>query len=170
MEVKPTSSSAPLDLSRWRNVPTILMFAGGAVSLLGLFNPKEFAFSWLLAFMFFLSLCLGALFLVLAHHLFDAGWSVAIRRFCEHIASLLFPWMFFLFIPIALFAKSRIYLWMNSNPATDKALAVKNPLFTMPGFYLVSAGCFAVWWLLTNRLRFWSPPYPTKARVNLPLG
>src|SRR6516164_1852644 len=116
MKVKSTSSSAPLDLSRWRNVPVILMFAGGAVSLLGLFNLKEFAFSWLLAFMFFLSLCLGALFLVLAHHLFDAGWSVAIRRFCEHITSLLFPWMFFLFLPIAFLAKSLIFYWMRSDP------------------------------------------------------
>ena len=157
MEVKTTSSSGPLDLSKWRTVPSILMFAGGAVSLLGLLvDRKEFAFSWLLAFMFFLSLCLGALFLVLAHHLFDAGWSVAIRRFCEHITSLLFPWMFFLFIPIALFARAHVYSWMISNPATDKALAVKHPLFTMPGFYLASVGCFAVWWLLTNRLRFWS--------------
>ena len=43
--------------------------------------------------MFFLSLVLGALFLVMVHHLFDAGWSVAIRRFCEHLACLLFPWM-----------------------------------------------------------------------------
>src|SRR6516164_6657692 len=124
MEVKTTSSSGPLDLSKWRSVPTILMFAGGAVSLLGLLiDRKEFAFSWLLAFMFFLSLCMGALFLVLAHHLFDAGWSVAIRRFCEHIASLLFPWMLYLFIPIALCAKSHIYAWMISNPATNKALA-----------------------------------------------
>ena len=32
---------------------------------------------------------LGALFLVLVHHLTDAGWSVGIRRFNEHLASLL---------------------------------------------------------------------------------
>ena len=41
---------------------------------------SEFAFSWLLAFMFFLSLGLGGLFLVMVHHLVDAGWSVPIRR------------------------------------------------------------------------------------------
>ncbi len=39
--------------------------------------------------MFFLTLALGALFLVIIHHLTDAGWSVATRRFCEHLASLL---------------------------------------------------------------------------------
>ena len=52
-------------------------------------GPAEFGFSWLLAFMFFLSIALGALFLVMVHHLSDAGWSVATRRVCEHIAALL---------------------------------------------------------------------------------
>ena len=41
---------------------------------------QEFGFSWLLAFMFYLSLALGALFLVILHHLTDAGWSVGIRH------------------------------------------------------------------------------------------
>jgi hypothetical protein len=156
MAHKPIAANAPLDLSRWRNVPLILLVAGGIISVIGwIAAPKEFAFSWLLAFMFFLSLCLGALFLVLAHHLFDAGWSVPIRRFCEHIATLLFPWMALAFIPIAIMAKT-IYPWMSANPATDHALAAKQPLFTVPMFYVVAAFCFGVWWLLSNRLRFWS--------------
>ena len=72
------------------------MVVGGALALLGLFvglgvthdGGRQFATAWLLAYMFCLSICLGALFLVIVHHLFDAGWSVSIRRFCEHIASL----------------------------------------------------------------------------------
>src|SRR6266478_4485253 len=106
-------ATQPLDLSRWRNVPAILMGGGALVSLIGLLvNAKEFAYAWLLGFMFFLSLCLGALFLVIVHHLFDAGWSVPIRRFSEHIASLLFPWMALLFLPIVFLAKT-IYPWMS---------------------------------------------------------
>jgi len=156
METKTRTANEPLDLSKWRNVPTILMLAGGALALLGFFvNRQQFAYAWLLAFMFFLSLCLGALFLVLVHHLFDAGWSVPIRRFCEHIASLLFPWMALLFLPIALLPRT-IYGWMSVNPLTDRALAAKQPLFTMPMFYFVSAGCFLIWWFLSNRLRYWS--------------
>lgn len=156
MAHKSIAANAPLDLSRWRKVPQILMVAGGIISVIGwIAAPKEFAFSWLLAFMFFLSICLGAMFLVLAHHLFDAGWSVPIRRFCEHIATLLFPWMAVAFLPIAFMAKT-IYPWMRSNPATDHALAAKQPLFTIPMFYVVAAFCFGVWWLLSNRLRYWS--------------
>src|SRR5215475_7939158 len=101
------SPEAPLDLSKWRNLPFILMGAGGFLALVGFFvNHKAFYYSWLTAFMFYLSLGLGALFLVIAHHLFDAGWSVPIRRFCEHIASMLFPWMALAFLPIAFFAKT----------------------------------------------------------------
>jgi len=78
-----------------------------ALAALGfLIDCGQFAYSWLLSFMFFLSLCLGALFLVIIHHLFDAGWSVPLRRFCEHIASMLFPWLALLFLPIALLAKT----------------------------------------------------------------
>jgi hypothetical protein len=150
----------PLDLSRWRNAPSMLMVVGGTLALVGFFVKREqFAFSWLLAFMFSLSLCLGALFLVLAHHLFDAGWSVPIRRFNEHIASLLFPWMALLFVPIALPSTARIlYPWIGSAEQAhpDHALQAKFPLFTAPGFYLVSAACFGIWWLLTRGLLKWS--------------
>jgi hypothetical protein len=158
MAHQPANRHAPLDLSKWRNVPAILMGVGFVLALIGFFvghDHREFGYAWLLAFMFFLSLCLGALFLVIAHHLFDAGWSVPIRRFCEHIASLLFPWMALLFIPIALLAKT-LYPWMNSRPDTDHALASKLPLFTVPSFYIVAVVLFLVWWILSNRLRYWS--------------
>ncbi len=136
----------------------ILMVCGGALAVVGFFlNSKQFAFSWLLAFMFCLSLCLGALFLVLVHHLFDAGWSVPIRRFNEHIASLLFPWMAVLFVPIALLAKT-LYEWMGPELQAhpNHALQAKSPLFTVPMFYVVAAGCFLIWWVLTRGLRTWS--------------
>jgi hypothetical protein len=153
----------PLDLSNWRKVPTLLLVAGGALALLAAAVSgkndgwREFGFAWLTAFMFFLSLCLGGLFLILMHHLFDAGWSVPLRRINENIASMLFPWMALLFVPIALLAP-KLYEWMGpelqKNP--DHALRAKLPLFTYPGFYGVSAGCFVIWWLLSNRLRYWS--------------
>ncbi len=152
----------PLDLTKWRKLPGQLMAVGGLVAVLGAAvgyvrhgDFREFGYSWLLAFMFYLSIGLGVLFLVLMHHLFDAGWSVATRRFSEHIAALLFPWMAILFIPIALLAPE-LYPWMTSDWHSDHALRAKLPMFTGTGFYLIAALCFAVWWALTNRLRFWS--------------
>lgn len=153
----------PLDLSRWRKLPGRLMGVGAVVSIAGaLYSYQQdgmvtFGFSWLIAFMFFLSLGLGGLFLVLVHHLFDAGWSVAIRRLNEHLATLLFPWLAILFIPIALLSP-RLYTWMQLTAAhtPDHALIAKSPLFTTAGFYIVTAACFAVWWFLSNRLKHWS--------------
>src|ERR1017187_8072157 len=152
----------PLDFSRWRKVPGLLIGAGVVLCLIGILvdyklhgDLKQFGYSWLLAFMFYLSLVLGSAFLVMMHHLFDASWSVGIRRFCEHLACLAFPWMALFFIPIALLAP-KIYHWMTLDPAHDRDLALKWPLFTKPGFYLAAVVCFGVWALLTSRLRYWS--------------
>src|ERR1700690_2942727 len=105
----------PLDLSGWRKLPAVLVVVGGLLSVIGVVvSPEEFRYSWLLSFMFFLTIAIGALFLVMVHHLTDAGWSVATRRVCEHIGSLMFPWLAILFLPIAIFAK-HIYSWMSVN-------------------------------------------------------
>jgi hypothetical protein len=149
------SAPPPLDLSRWRSAPLILIVLGGLGALIGAFvSPTQFGYSWLLAFMFFLSLCLGALFLVLMHHLFDASWSVPIRRFLEQMACLL-PAMAVLFVPIALLAP-KIYPWMTTDPHGDHALHSKHPLFTWAGFYITTVICFVIWWFLSTRLRAWS--------------
>ena len=113
-----TSGVNPL----WARLPLILIVVGGAGAAFGAFtNSTQFGYSYLTAFMFFLSLCLGSLFLVLMHHLFDAGWSVPIRRFLEHIAFLL-PVMGLLFLPIAFLAK-KIYPWMSSVQMAKSAAA-----------------------------------------------
>lgn len=116
---------------------------------------KQFAYSYLVAFMFFLSLCLGALFLVLLHHLFDASWSVTIRRFLEHMAFLL-PVMAVLFLPIALLAP-QIYPWMSLDPThMDHALRAKHAYLNKPMFYLRALLYFAIWSWLSYKLRYWS--------------
>jgi len=152
------NAAAPLDLSRWRLLPTWLIVIGGVGAVAGFFHDRtQFAFSWLLAFMFFLSLCLGGLCLVILHHLFDAAWSVPIRRICEQLACLLFPWMALLFIPIA-FLAPKLYEWMQkiNNHSADHPITAKYPLFTIPGFYIVAAFCFLMWWWISNGLRSWS--------------
>ncbi len=159
----PASARPPLDLSKWHPLPNWLIGVGTVLVALGLVVSglhdgfRQFGYCWLLAFMFFLSLCLGAMFLVLVHHLFDAGWSVPLRRFNEHLACLVFPWMLIFFIPIALLAP-RIYQWMGPQLQAhpDHFLNSKWPMFTLPGFCLSSAACFAVWAVLSRGLRKWS--------------
>ena len=150
----------PLNLTFWRVMPSVLMVLGGILCLIELLcSPRdfgrEFGYCWLTAFMFFVTLSLGAMFLTMIHHLTDAGWSVATRRFCEHIASLLFPWLFVLFIPIILLAP-KIYAWLQLDPHGDRVLIAKMPLFTHSGFTIVSLIFFGIWWLLTGRINYWS--------------
>ena len=161
MSNETTHQSPPLDLSRWRKLPTALVVVGGFLSLIGALisfkqdGGSEFGFSWLLAFMFYYSIVLGALFIVIVHHLTDAGWSVGIRRFSEHLASLLFPWLAILFLPVLIFAK-KIYSWMSLSSATNNLVAAKLPVFTCSGFIITTAIFFGIWWLLTSQLSRWS--------------
>jgi len=166
MASHPISSTTTLDLSRWRKLPGMAIGIGVVFLAIGFFvasrhsaeanegNPMlmQFGYSWLLAFMFYLSLCMGALFLVLAHHLFDASWSVPIRRFCEHMACLTLP-MFFLFIPIALIAwKQPIWEWMHMR-VPDHALTAKAAMLNMPFWYARYFIYFLIWCGLAFGLR-----------------
>lgn len=160
-KLPPGSPAAPaepepdIDLSRWRKIPLLIGVLGGLVLLIGFFrDPRQLGYSYLLGYMFFLSLCLGALFLVLVHHLFDASWSVPIRRYLEHITCA-FPWMFLLFLPIA-FLAPRLYPWMGMAHHPDHALHAKQALFNKPFWYLRAVLYFLIWSGLAWRLRYWS--------------
>jgi len=152
------AADAPLDLSRWRKVPNLLIGAGGLLAIIGwVKNAEQFGYSWLCAYMFYLSFGLGALFLVLVHHLFDASWSVPIRRVVEHLACLAGPVMALLFIPNAVLAP-KIYEWMRrmQTGEIDHSLHAKQALFNVPMFYVTAVVCFVIWFVLSNRLRYWS--------------
>ena len=157
-EVVTTTTQESEETANWRSIPQIAVVIGLVLCIYGLVQDKQqFAFSYLTAFMFCLSLGLGSLFLVLVHHLFDAGWSSPIRRYCEHLACLLFPWLGLAFIPIGFLGPEYIYPWMRiEDPHADHALHVKMALFNKPVWYAASVILFLLWGWLTHRLRYWS--------------
>ena len=63
----------------WNRMPVIAAVVAlvGAVAcaILGAANPKQFFFSWLVSFLFFLSLALGGLFFVLIQYASQGGWG-----------------------------------------------------------------------------------------------
>jgi hypothetical protein len=139
---------------RWVKIPALLALLGGLGAAIGLLaDTKQLAFSYLLAFMFFLSLCLGGLFLVLVHHLFDASWSVPVRRLAEHLACLTAV-LAVLYVPLALLAP-HLYAWMDPAQA-DHALHAKSGYLNKPFFHARAALYFGVWIFLSWRLRYWS--------------
>ena len=151
-----TEAPATEQGTHWRSIPLIAVVFGLLLCTYGFVdNKQQFAYSYLTAFMFFLSIGLGSLFLVLVHHLFDAGWSAPIRRYLEHLSCLLFPWLAIAFIPIG-FLAMEIYPWMHADPHADHALHAKAALFNKPMWYTASVVLFLLWGWLTHRLRYWS--------------
>lgn len=150
-----TEQSIVTDLvARWMKIPLALAVFGGLGVAAGfVMDPRQLGFSYLLAFMFFLSLSLGGLFLVMLHHLFDANWSVSIRRIAEHMAFSAVA-LAILFVPLALLAP-RIYPWLSLH-GDVQALGSKASYLNAPFFYARAAVYFAVWIFLSWRLRHWS--------------
>ncbi len=112
----------------------------------------QFGYSYLTAYMFCLSLCAASLYLLFLHHLFDASWSVPVRRMSEHISSLMFPWMLILVVPILALGKN-IYPWMTIDPRTDHSLDVKKGLFNPTMFYLLVPLLITSWGLIARTFR-----------------
>ena len=132
----------------WNRLPII----GGAVAglgaigcaILGAGNPKQFFFSWLVAFLFFLSLALGALFFVLIQYAAQGAWGVVLRRVGETIFAMI-PVMAVLFVPL-LFGIHELYEWSHHEAvAQDALLQWKAPFLNVPFFLIRAAIYFSVW-------------------------
>ena len=125
---------------------------GFAVCLLGGFIAgwKQFLFSWLFAFMFFFTICMGALFWNMVHFAFDAEWSVVVRRILETMANS-FTVIWIAFIPIML-GTHKIYEWMNipvgQDPPLDNKRALLNPTMWNVMTVLIFAFFFLASWSL----------------------
>jgi hypothetical protein len=88
----------------WNRIPLIAgvvaLLGAVACAILGPGNPKQFYFSWLVSFLFFMTLALGALFFVLIQYAAQGGWGVVLRRIGETVFSTI-PVMAVLFVPIS---------------------------------------------------------------------
>jgi hypothetical protein len=160
-----TAATIPSDVqtritsgSRWTAYPKIFG-AVGVVSLvlayvLGMDHHAErFNFSYLVAFMWGLSIALGGLFFVIVQFLSKAGWSVVVRRVGENIMGTL-PLFVLLFIPIAIGASHTYHHWWHyevgsGDPFLDHKAAYLNPSF----FYVRAAFYLIVWAGLATMFR-----------------
>lgn len=137
------------------NLTLWLPVVGGAALVIsfvwGYFEPQQFAYSWLFAFMFFFTLVLGGLFWVLVHHATDAEWSVVVRRILENMAWLI-PVLALFFIPVAL-CHSTLFKWWNLKPGMDEALDKKSGYLNHEFFWCRAVFYFAILSLLAWRIR-----------------
>src|SRR4026208_616306 len=108
----------------WNRLPVIgavcALLGGLACAVLGAANPKQFFFSWLVSFLFFLSLTVGALFFVLIQYATQGGWGIVVRRIGETTFAT-FPVMAALFLPVVLGLRD-LYSWSVPGAAAPAAL------------------------------------------------
>jgi hypothetical protein len=132
----------------WNRIPVIgaicaLLGIVGCV-ILGIANPKQFFFSWLVSFLFFLSLALGALFFVLIQYAAQGGWGIVLRRIGETTFATV-PVIAALFLPVLL-GLHDLYEWSHAEAvANDALLRWKAPYLNVPFFLIRAALYFGIW-------------------------
>ena len=132
----------------WNRIPLIAAVAavlgGVACAVLGAANPKQFFFSWLVSFLFFLSLALGALFFVLIQYAAQGGWGIVLRRIGETVFATL-PVMAALSLPVFL-GLHDLYEWAHAGAAEhDALLQWKAPFLNVPFFLTRAVIYFVIW-------------------------
>jgi hypothetical protein len=147
VELRPEQVTIPPGHS-WNRLPivgVVCAVLGAAVcAILGPADPRQFFFSWLVSFLFFLSLSLGALFFVLIQYAAQGGWGVVLRRIGETTFAML-PVMAALFLPVLL-GLHHLYEWTHADVvAQDALLRWKAPYLNVPFFLIRAALYFGLW-------------------------
>src|SRR5512134_3751043 len=132
----------------WNRLPMIgavcALLGIVACAILGAANPKQFFFSWLVSFLFFLSLALGALFFVLIQYAAQGGWGIVLRRIGETTFATI-PVMAVLFLPVLL-GLHDLYEWSHAEAvASDALLQWKAPYLNVPFFLIRAVLFFGAW-------------------------
>ena len=128
---------------------------GLVVTAIGFFTARDyFLQSYLIGFMFWISITLGSLGLMMLHHLTGGAWGMVSRRIWEASAKNL-PLMAVLFIPIALNLQT-LYSWARPEAVNDHLLHLKHAYLNVPFFLGRAALFFAIWIALAFTLIRWS--------------
>jgi hypothetical protein len=137
------SSQPGLDRLQWRAL--IAGAVGLLLCLLGVYlDPVQFFRSYLVAYLFWLSIPLGCLAILMIHHLVGGTWGAVIRRVLEAATHTL-PLLLVLFVPL-FFGLRDVYSWANPEVvAQDPALQHKSAYLNIRFFLLRFAGYFAIW-------------------------
>ena len=131
-----------------------VLIAVGLIFLLIAFftgsSSKEFYFSYLTSYFFWLSILLGGIFFTLVHHGFSATWSTVIRRVMENII-LLIPIFTPLFLPI-IYGMDKLFKWLpnhyywdSHNFEADHLIQQKLAFLNEESFLIRAALYFLLW-------------------------
>lgn len=134
--------------SIWKKLPIIFAVVGVAGVALAFLSAgtdhKQFWYSYLTAYMFWLSIGLGGLFFVLIHHATRAGWSTVVRRVAENYMITL-PLLGLLALPIVFGGMDDLYhVWVH--PAETDLFVQAKTGFLNVDFFTIRVVAYALIW------------------------
>ena len=135
----------------------ILLAIGLVFGVLNFFvDFQQAILSYLLVYVFLVSIAVGSLFLVALEYITGAEWSTPLRRVVEFFAGMI-PWLIVLVIPLLLNIRN-IFEWAHPDIlANDKILQAKAAYLNPAFFTIRSVVCVFIWtlfyFLLTNNSR-----------------
>ncbi len=130
----------------------VALIAAVVLGLQGGDQLVRFGSAYQVAYAFYLSLSLSALFFIAIQHVTRASWSIVARRLAE-IMALNLVWMAVLAIPWLLLAP-KIMPWANGQGTIPAdLLAHKSSYLNLPFFYVRWAVYFVIW--IGYALWFW---------------
>ena len=140
----------------WKKKALICGLVASAFAILGLyFDREQFFRSYLLAFVYWVSLSLGSLLLLMVHHLVGGRWGFALRRLLEGGTRTLLL-MFVLGIPVLL-GIHELYEWSHADVVANDEILQKKAVFLNPTFFVIRYVIyFLIWGALAVLLNKWS--------------
>ncbi len=136
-------------------------FVGGLILLLAMTGwgfavgdgMQRFFHGYLVAFTYFNSIALGALFFVLIMHLMGAKWSVNMRRIAE-ILTQTFPLLALLSVVIwlpMLLGNDNLYIWSSEKFMSENHLVHAKGAYLNPVFFAARQIIYYVLWIGLSR-------------------
>ena len=138
---------------RIKRFSTVCLFIGvfSLFSSLFLNNPERAGFSYLLPYVYFLFLSLGALFFLSVQYVSRAKWSLHLKPIMEAMSSYV-PYAAALIVPLIYYGFS-VYDWLDpSLIEKDPILKNKTPYLNFPFYIIRLVLFFSVWIFCLKKL------------------
>jgi hypothetical protein len=133
-------------------VGAVALLAGAAGAAM---NIDQFFMSWLIGFLFVLSLTLGCLGLLMLQHVSGGQWGMVGRRVFE-AGSRMLPVVALLFVPL-LFGMPKIFLWAKPEAVAASHILQEKEAYLNFTFFVIRALVYFLFWLMcTVLLNRWS--------------
>lgn len=144
------------DLGKWPKMAGLAALVGVVLSAAALFiDAGEFMLAYLVAFIFWTNLALGALALLMIQYLSGGAWGVVLRRVLE-TGSRMTYWIPVFWLPIGIAAYfTHMYEWVHADLKEDQILAQKALYLNYPFWLGRSILYFVIWAALAFFLNKW---------------